>query len=122
MLIVAGHSFGGLVVFSALAQSLIEIATFDIPGQTEPSFAHLVLLINPAFEAARYLPIHVLVDGRIFTREPPVLVSVTARNDEATGRAFRSVPGSAAAGSTPAVACRPRRSSTQWGTWTGCGP
>ena len=88
MLIVAGHSFGGLVVFSALAQSLIEIATFDIPGQTEPSFANLVLLINPAFEAARYLPIHVLVDGRIFTRQPPVLVSVTARNDEATGRAF----------------------------------
>jgi hypothetical protein len=88
VLIVAGHSFGGLVVFSALAQSLIEIATFDTATTTEPSFANLVLLVNPAFEAARYLPIHLLVDGRGFARQPPVLVSVTARNDDATGKAF----------------------------------
>jgi hypothetical protein len=88
VLIVAGHSFGGLVVFSALAQSLTEIATFDTPHHTEPSFANLVLLINPAFEATRYLPIHILVDGRSFVHQPPVLVSVTARNDDATGKAF----------------------------------
>jgi pimeloyl-ACP methyl ester carboxylesterase len=88
VLIVVGHSFGGLVVFSALAQSLIEIATFDTATSTEPSFANLVLLVNPAFEAARYLPIHLLVDGRQFQRQPPVLVSVTARNDDATGKAF----------------------------------
>ncbi len=88
VLIVAGHSFGGLVVFSALAQSLIEIATFDTATSTEPSFANLVLLVNPAFEAARYLPIHLLVDGRQFQRQPPVLVSITANNDEATGKAF----------------------------------
>ena len=89
VLIVAGHSFGGLVVFSALAQSLIEIATFDTATRTEPSFANLVLLVNPAFEAVRYLPIHLLVDGRQFQRQPPVLVSVTAKNDDATGKLFK---------------------------------
>jgi pimeloyl-ACP methyl ester carboxylesterase len=44
VLIVAGHSFGGLVVFSALAQSLTEIATFDTATSTEPSFANLAQL------------------------------------------------------------------------------
>ena len=120
VLIVAGHSFGGLVVFSALAQSLIEIATFDTATSTEPSFANLVLLVNPAFEAARYLPIHLLVDGRQFQRQPPVLVSITANNDEATGKAFPMARGLAAGGSTPAAACKPRRSSIRWAIWIGC--
>jgi hypothetical protein len=88
ILIVTGHSFGGIVVYSALAQSLIEIATFDDARRTEPSFANLVLLVNPAFEAARYLPIHGLIEGQSFQPQPPVLVSITSENDYATGIAF----------------------------------
>jgi pimeloyl-ACP methyl ester carboxylesterase len=89
VLVVVGHSFGGMVVYSALAQSLIEAATFEQGGQIEPSFADLVLLVNPAFEATRYLPIHSLVkQGRFPINQPPIFISITARNDSATGLAF----------------------------------
>jgi pimeloyl-ACP methyl ester carboxylesterase len=88
-LVIVGHSFGGLIVYSALAQSLIEAAAFDEKGKAVPSFADLVLLVNPAFEAARYLPIYSLVKKRRgFQRQPPVFISVTSRNDDATKRAF----------------------------------
>lgn len=55
LLIIAGHSFGGMIVFSALAQSLIEAAS-DQDLVMDSRFADLVLLINPAIEGARYLP------------------------------------------------------------------
>lgn len=91
LFVVVGHSFGGMVVFSALAQSLIEAAT--TPGdEVVPGFADLVLLVNPAFEAGRYMPIQDLVEARRksgkSTRQPPVFVSATAKNDWATGIAF----------------------------------
>jgi hypothetical protein len=50
-LVVVGHSFGGLIVYSALVQSLVELALFSEIDHIEPSFANLVLLVNPAFEA-----------------------------------------------------------------------
>jgi hypothetical protein len=89
VLVIVGHSFGGLIVYSALAQSLIEAAALDREGEAEPSFADLVLLVNPAFEAARYLPIHSLVRVRRFAKnQSPLFISVTSNNDDATGRAF----------------------------------
>ena len=89
VLVIAGHSFGGLIVYSALAQSLIEGAAIGQDGEIETGFADLVLLINPAFEAARYLPIHFIVKRRHFvTGQPPIFVSITAENDWATGLAF----------------------------------
>jgi dienelactone hydrolase/pimeloyl-ACP methyl ester carboxylesterase len=91
LVVMVGHSFGGMIVYAALAQSLIEAAAMD-GNVLVPSIADLVLLVNPAFEAARYLPIHDLVKARGeggFTRnQRPVFVSVTARNDWATGIAF----------------------------------
>jgi pimeloyl-ACP methyl ester carboxylesterase len=91
LLVIVGHSFGGLIVFSALAQSLIEAASAPF-GSVTPRFADLVLLVNPAFEAGRYLPIHDLVVERQAsgksTRQPPVFACVTAKNDWATGLAF----------------------------------
>jgi hypothetical protein len=86
-LAIIGHSFGGLIVFTAIAQSMIEAAALGDPTW---SFADLVLLVNPAFEAARYLPIHELVelrtDGHSFEAcRRPLLVTVTAENDSATG-------------------------------------
>jgi hypothetical protein len=92
VLVIVGHSFGGLLVYSAVAQSLIEAAARwgSAPVQ---SFANLVLLVNPAFEAARYMPIHEQMDLRTAANDfdlgqKPVFISVTARNDWATGLAF----------------------------------
>jgi hypothetical protein len=89
VLVVVGHSFGGLIVYSAVAQSLIEAAATP-QGRVVPSFANLVLLVNPAFEAARYLPVFQQIkDNDSFVpNQPPVFVSVTAQNDWATGYAF----------------------------------
>jgi pimeloyl-ACP methyl ester carboxylesterase len=90
VLVIVGHSFGGMIVFSAIAQSLIEAATTE--GEAVPSFANLVLLVNPAFEAVRYLALHCLVEERAGQRLPPqpqpVFVSITAANDDATGFLF----------------------------------
>ena len=94
VLVLVGHSFGGLLVYSAVAQSLIETAS-DYSHRPEPGFANLILLVNPAFEAARYLPIHEQVRLRTETgafdpnQAAPFFVSVTANNDWATGRLFR---------------------------------
>jgi hypothetical protein len=91
VLIIIGHSFGGMIVYSALAQSLIEAAATQT-GEIIPSFADLVLLVNPAFEAIRYLPIHDLIRersaGSFAEHQLPVFVSVTGRNDQATGILF----------------------------------
>lgn len=91
LLLIIGHSFGGMIVYSALAQSLIEAAATQ-SGHLVPSFADLVMLVNPAFEGIRYLPIHDLVkergEGSFAENQLPVFVSVTAENDWATGMAF----------------------------------
>lgn len=89
LLAIIGHSFGGMVVYSALAQSLIEAAAMPLV-HNEPSFADLVLLVNPAFEAARYLPIQRFVEQNTHLKAaaPPIFVSVTSRADWATRFAF----------------------------------
>jgi hypothetical protein len=91
LLVIVGHSFGGMIVYSALAQSLIEAAAMPA-ARVVPSFADLVLLINPAIEAVPYLPVQELVEERKSSREtvqqPPVFVCATAKNDWATGLAF----------------------------------
>jgi hypothetical protein len=83
LVVMVGHSFGGMIVYAALAQSLIEAAAMD-SNVLVPSIADLVLLVNPAFEAARYLPIHDVVkergEGGFARNQRPVFVSVTAHN------------------------------------------
>jgi hypothetical protein len=85
-LLIIGHSFGGLIVFTALAQSLIEAASTQ--EKLVPSFGNLVLLLNPAFSAISYLPIHQIVAERKFQDQLPVFVSATAENDGATGTLY----------------------------------
>jgi hypothetical protein len=91
LLVIAGHSFGGMIVFSALAQSLIQAASAPT-GHVLPGFADLVLLVNPAIEAARYLPIHDLVSSQAFrgraTSQLPIFICAQADNDQAVGTAF----------------------------------
>ena len=85
MVVIAGHSFGGLIVYSALEQSLIESAS--APSEhIIPGFADLVLLINPAFEGSRFLPIYRLrkaLEGRDIA-QVPIFVCAYAENDQAT--------------------------------------
>jgi hypothetical protein len=92
LLVIVGHSFGGMIVFSALAQSLIEAASAPFDKVT-PRFADLVLLVNPAFEAGRYLPIYDLVVERRasgkWTTQPP---SSHALRQRMTGRQVSLFP------------------------------
>ena len=88
-LIIIGHSFGGLIVYTAIAQSLIEAAATS--ATVVPSFGDLVLLVNPAFSAVSYLPIYSIICAKTEGFDPtqlPVFVSVTAENDQATRDAF----------------------------------
>ncbi len=91
LLVIAGHSFGGMIVYSALAQSLIEAAT-DRGDKVDSRFADLVLLINPAIEGARYLPIYDLLDKPVFkartNAQLPVFICAQATNDRAVGTFF----------------------------------
>jgi len=89
-LVVVGHSFGGAAVYSALAPLLMErmVDFIDRDGNARPpeGFGNLVVLINPAFEAARYKTLADRANSRtFFTNQPVTLAIFTATNDSATG-------------------------------------
>jgi hypothetical protein len=95
--VMIGHSFGGLILFNALAETLVGGITYreDSGDASAPvvRFGDMVVLLNPAFEASRYTPLHRIVTSprRQFTRyQPPILVSVTSTADWATRYAFRA--------------------------------
>ncbi|MCP1487861.1 hypothetical protein J3D48_004174 [Pseudomonas fluorescens] len=102
-LVVIGHSFGGLVVQSAIDRVLIDRAIrtggagAGYQGTIE-GFGNLVILINPAFEAQRFNSMFKLQDERktYFDDQLPVELVLTSRRDYATkfafpvGRAFSS--------------------------------
>ena len=91
LLVIAGHSFGGMIVYSALSQSLIEAASAPT-GEVVPSFADLVLLVNPAIEGAGYIPIQDLVCSAAFKARTvpqlPVFICAQAENDQPVGTFF----------------------------------
>ncbi len=111
-LVIVGHSFGGALIWSAtsqllmermaVARSLAEGAPDDdsaaeeidclrqpLPGDAVRGFGDLVLLVNPAFEAARYQPLHALSqEGSFPTCQPPIFVVATSTGDDATGKWF----------------------------------
>ena len=91
LLVIVGHSFGGMIVYSALAQSLVQAASAPV-GNMTPEFADLVLLVNPAIEGARFLPIYDLVTGAAFkartTKQLPVFICAQADNDQPVGVVF----------------------------------
>ena len=64
-----------------------------MPSQVQPveGVGDLVVLINPAFEAARYTPIHEMSSARAdqATQQPAALVVVTSESDSATRKFFR---------------------------------
>lgn len=92
-LIIVGHSFGGDIVYSAAAPILTErmVENYDAAGnsQTPRTLGDLVILINPAFEAARFETVQQLATTKAF---PPgtncTLAVFTSTADWATGLAF----------------------------------
>ena len=91
-LLTVGHSFGGLVVYTAVAQALMESAIepkpFDREQLVKP-FGDLVFIVNPAFEGSRFEPLHQIAKHRDYAPyQPPVFVAVTSEADQATRKAF----------------------------------
>ncbi len=92
-LLIVGHSFGGDIVYSAAAPILTErmVENYDADGnlQTPRTLGDLVVLINPAFEAARFETVQRLATTKAF---PPgtncTLAVFTSTADWATGLAF----------------------------------
>ncbi|MCH9682700.1 MAG: hypothetical protein K0V04_14790 [Deltaproteobacteria bacterium] len=96
-----GHSFGAAVVHTALEANLVPelAAAADAAAQGSPvprirGLGHVTILLNPAFEAARYRQSFELADqirnGPGFSPDQkPVLVSITSGKDQATRRAFK---------------------------------
>lgn len=93
-LVVVGHSFGGALVYSALSQVLMTgfVDTVGPDGTLSDvrGFGNLVVLINPAFEAARFTPLSDMANerGSYFPTQLPVIAILTSEADDATKRAF----------------------------------
>jgi pimeloyl-ACP methyl ester carboxylesterase len=89
-LIVAGHSFGGLILFTAVSEYLIEsVILCNSEKHIVEPFGDLIILINPAFEAARYLPLYSVVRQAVYPKyQRPCFLAVTSTNDDATGYWF----------------------------------
>ena len=101
-LVITGHSFGGLVIYSALSHALMERATKtsradksecdpDPAAQydTAKSFGDFVLLVNPAFEGSLYEPLFNIATNRCYKEiQRPVMMIVTSRADSDTGALF----------------------------------
>jgi hypothetical protein len=91
-LIIAGHSFGGLILFMAVSEYLIESTVGRHFGggagkRVVRPFGDFIILINPALEAARYQALYnaVLAQTAYPENQRPCFLAVTASNDHATG-------------------------------------
>jgi hypothetical protein len=92
-LIIIGHSFGGAALYSALGQIITERFLFTVGQKKNRRLKPLgdqVILLNPAFEAARYYDLDQMV--RAFPNysddQRPVLSIFTSKTDWATHYAF----------------------------------
>ncbi len=93
-LLILGHSFGGDIVYSATAPILTERMVQYHQGRgtnaaPPKGLGDLIVLINPAFEAARFETIHSLsTTNQSITASNCTLAVFTSTHDEATGLAF----------------------------------
>ena len=96
-LLIMGHSFGGAMVYSAVA-NVLKSRMVDarvksaLTGSDEPieGFGDLVVLANPAFEASLYLPLHELMTRfpAFSPRQHPLLIILASETDSATRSFF----------------------------------
>ncbi len=103
-LVIAGHSFGGQVIYKALSHALIgnavNMESFGRRGDHPPdpesyvydvarSFGDLVILVNPAFEGAAFESLQFAATNRCYEpRQRPSMIIVTSTADNATKTAF----------------------------------
>jgi hypothetical protein len=100
-LLTAGHSFGGLITYRALAPRLMMGIAETGPdsknqsGQYVVGFGDLTVLINPAFEATRFEPLAEAAVSRNYVgpgpdrnAQLPLLIVATSKTDRATEIAF----------------------------------
>jgi len=97
-LIILGHSFGGTLLYSALANVFVRRMAGELYASAPPAdgssarsnaivpgFGDLVVLVNPAFEASRYQALRDISTRYEFDdRQTPVLLLVSSANDAAT--------------------------------------
>ncbi len=109
MMVTAGHSFGGALVYSAVEAALVrEVRNPDGPGSihvvgklpvkcgdqtvrpVRPGIGDLVVLVNPAFEATRYeqFAADLTTHGLYSKKQLPVLLTVASEADSAVKVAF----------------------------------
>lgn len=97
--LILGHSFGSLAIYNAISESLIDSVSagiYNSPSageQVSSPYADLIVLINPAFEGARFEPLYQASLNRMkrssySPTQDPVLVLVTGMSDYATRYAF----------------------------------
>ena len=88
-LVIVGHSFGGALIYTALQQQLIRDTAFLREGTVPRNAANLTVLVNPAFEAARFTSLHEKAKSMDFKQsQRPVLAIFTSVTDTATKTAF----------------------------------
>jgi len=93
-LITVGHSFGSAVTFSAISKILhrrLANGTLGTAvGSPIQSFGDLVVLVNPAFEAALYSGIHNIASSQdsFVEDQKPTLAVLSSETDSATGFFF----------------------------------
>jgi hypothetical protein len=99
-LIIVGHSFGGAAVYSAISQIVTERFVDTIQqGMPLKPLGDQVILLNPAFEAARHYNLNQLAVSisQYPTNQRPVLSIFTSKGDWAThyvfpmGRSFSTI-------------------------------
>lgn len=95
--IMIGHSFGGLILHSAVQPYILETLAVqrDVPELAQSAalrsrgIADLIILLNPAFEASLYEPLHrAAMEANNELDLPPLLIAVTSMNDTAVGKYF----------------------------------
>lgn len=95
-LVIVGHSFGGLVVHTALNQILgSRFVSTTAPAGTQGDvgyFGNLVVLINPAFEAQQFSGLSDISAerGTYFPSQLPVMAILTSEADYATRYSFNA--------------------------------
>ncbi|UNK48743.1 alpha/beta hydrolase [Lysobacter sp. S4-A87] len=88
-MIIVGHSFGGALIYTAIQQQLMRDTWYLNRGSMARNAADLIVLVNPAFEAARFHALNRRAAGMTHPdSQRPILAVFTSRNDTATGRAF----------------------------------
>lgn len=87
--VLVGHSFGGLILYNAIAESLMDEIVRSTADRPPRPLVDLAVVLNPAFEASRFEPVFQAALAEPAARgDRPLFVSITTRNDWATGYAF----------------------------------